>query len=47
MRLGIPFITTVAAASAAVKAIEATRDGEDETGALQSHHAELTARTAR
>ena len=45
VELNIPFITTIAAASAAVKAIEAVRGGEVETRALQSYHAELTART--
>ncbi|MHB8606154.1 MAG: carbamoyl-phosphate synthase large subunit [Thermoplasmatota archaeon] len=43
VELDIPFITTVAAASAAVNAIRAARDGAVEVRDLKSWHAELRA----
>ena len=39
VELGIPFLTTTAACTAAVAAIRAMREGEPETNALRSYHA--------
>ena len=38
VELGIPFLTTIAAAGAATAAIRALRDGEVETNPLKSYH---------
>jgi carbamoyl-phosphate synthase large subunit len=38
VELGIPFLTTMAAAKAATAAIRALREGEVETNALRSYH---------
>ncbi len=47
VELNIPFLTTLAAASAAVKAIEAVRSGAVETRDVGSYHAEMAASRAR
>ena len=39
VELGIPFLTTIAAATAATAAIRAARDGQAETNPLRSYHA--------
>jgi carbamoyl-phosphate synthase large subunit len=41
IRYRVPYITTVAAAAAAVKGIAACRDGRPEVKSLQSYHAEI------
>jgi carbamoyl-phosphate synthase large subunit len=41
IRYRVPYITTVAAAAAAVKGIAACRNGRPEVKSLQSYHAEI------
>jgi carbamoyl-phosphate synthase large subunit len=42
IKYNVPYITTTAASLAAVKGIEARRDGEESVKSLQSYHADIT-----